>query len=166
MTSTPESKRRGRPTGSGQILKMDKPRLAKMADYMVANPDSDVVDAVRAVLPTANESDEHRLRRKFRDQREALIADAEARAKTKVAESTVTTSAGFGHVGSPWASFLTGSSITRRLLEGEEKRQRLIDAAYGGAAMRRLNEMMEREEKIRKVLQREEMIRQVTRGWH
>ncbi len=165
MTTPPNTRRRGRPKGSGEVFKADKPRLAQMADYMLSNPDADVVDAVHAVLPAANESDEHRLRRKFREGRDALMAAAKNRAEAKAAPRSAGGSTARGIGPGFFDRTSATSSIARavdqalcaeqaldasglkRLMEEETRR----DMLYGGPTMRRL---LEQEEKVRKMTDR------------
>lgn len=91
MTDT-TSRRRGRPKGSGTLLRTDKPLLEKMADWLLQAPaDAPIADAVRAVMRHPNESAIHRLREKFQADRDALMTAAHTRSAPSPRSEALTT---------------------------------------------------------------------------
>lgn len=73
-----ESRRRGRPEGTGLN---DLPYLERMAELMVANPALRPTPAIRRVVHKANEADIRRLQRKWKIIGPDLIAAVRAKAQ-------------------------------------------------------------------------------------
>lgn len=128
---TTNAKRRGRPEGDGCD---DGVILTRIADMMLADEKLIPTVAIRRVLPKAGDTELHRLRRKWRARKGALLVEARDRAAKRVPASSASTG-GYGTLSAhKLAEIAATASATHARAMSDPSMRAALKLAEGDAA--------------------------------